>query len=190
MNPDPNIYNSENAWPAEPIKVVHQGYFDGGNNIVTLEICPFEYFPSTGQLNFFTSMDISLALTSGYSNGIGKINRLSKNQIIYDEILSGLVENKQDIILYKSSPNIIESITSTGQLPSYEYIVITPAEYVSSFTAFIEWKTKKGINIGIVIKEDILNNYSGDEIFPGDEIYDDAGKIKKGAAPTRLFENS
>ncbi|KUK59995.1 MAG: Uncharacterized protein XD81_0540, partial [Bacteroidetes bacterium 38_7] len=179
VNPDPDIYNSENAWPAKPIKVVHQGYFDGNNNIITLEICPFEYFPSTNQLNFFTSMDITLTLTSGYSNGINNINRLSKNQIIYDEILVGLVENKQDIDLYRSSPNIIASIVSTNQLPSYEYVVITPAEYVNAFTDFIEWKTKKGINIGIVIKEAIFSHYSGDEIFPGDEIYDDAGKIRQ-----------
>ena len=179
VNPDTEIYNSVDAWPAEPIKVVHQGYFDGNNNIVTLEICPFRYFPSTGQLDFFLSIDFIVSLTGEYSNGISTITRLNRNQLIYDEILMELVENKQDIELYNSVPNFIESLKDSSQLPTYEYVIITPTEYINSFTDFIEWKTKKGINIGIVPKEYILSNYSGDEIFAGDEIYDDAGKIRQ-----------
>jgi hypothetical protein len=177
--PDSEIYNSQYSWPLEPVVVEHQGYFDGSNNIITLAICPFEYSPKTGQLDLFTAIEINITLTSGYSNGITNINRLSKNQIIYDEMLSSLVENTQDIDLYKTSPNIIESITSTGSLLSFEYVIITPADYINSFDDFIDWKKKKGIDIGIVTIEDIKSNYSGDEIFPGDEIYDDAGKIRQ-----------
>jgi len=177
--PDTVIYNSPNKWPAEPVVFDHQGYFDGNNNILTLAICPFEYYPITGQLDFFTSIEINITLTSNYPNGIININRLSNNQPLYDVILSNLVENTQDINLYKTLPNFVTNIISRGPLTSYEYAIITPAAYINAFDDFIDWKKKKGIDIGIVTIEDIKNNYTGDLIFPGDEIYDDAGKVRQ-----------
>lgn len=40
-------------------------------------------------------------------------------------------------------------------------------------------KAKKGINIGVVTIEEIKQNYTGDLIHTGDEIYDDAGKVRQ-----------
>jgi hypothetical protein len=46
-SPKGSIYNSNAAYPVVPVKVSGQGYFALNNNILTLDVCPFEYHPLT-----------------------------------------------------------------------------------------------------------------------------------------------
>ena len=63
-------------------------------------------------------------------------------------------------------------------IPFYEYCVITSQNLKDAFTRLIAWKREKGLNAGVVCKEDILNNdyIVGDTVS---SIYDDAGKIRQ-----------
>lgn len=63
-------------------------------------------------------------------------------------------------------------------IPFYEYCVITSRELEPAFTRLVAWKREKGLNAGVVCKEDILNNtyILGDTVS---NIYDDAGKIRQ-----------
>lgn len=63
-------------------------------------------------------------------------------------------------------------------IPFYEYCVITSQNLKDSFTRLIAWKREKGLNAGVICKEDILNNtfIVGDTVS---SIYDDAGKIRQ-----------
>lgn len=63
-------------------------------------------------------------------------------------------------------------------IPFYEYCVITSRDLKPAFTRLIAWKREKGLNAGVVCKEDILNNayIVGDTVS---SIYDDAGKIRQ-----------
>lgn len=63
-------------------------------------------------------------------------------------------------------------------IPFYEYCVITSRELEPAFTRLVAWKREKGLNAGVVCKEDILNNtyIVGDTVS---NIYDDAGKIRQ-----------
>lgn len=63
-------------------------------------------------------------------------------------------------------------------IPFYEYCVITSRELKPAFTRLVAWKREKGLNAGVVCKEDILNNayIVGDTVS---SIYDDAGKIRQ-----------
>lgn len=176
--PDATVYTSQNAWPAEKVKLISQDYFDGNINLITLEIRPFEYHPTTGVMHFFTEMTLDITLSSNYPMGISNIHRLEKNQIIYDDILYQTVANPDDIGRHAGPKTMIDEIISSGPLPSYEYVIVAPSYFEEAFDDFIDWKTKKGIDIGVVHIEDILNTYDGDELFPGYEIYDDAGKLR------------
>ena len=68
-------------------------------------------------------------------------------------------------------------VTDIG-IPFYEYCVITSQDLKDAFTRLIAWKREKGLNAGVVCKEDILNNQYivGDTVS---SIYDDAGKIRQ-----------
>jgi hypothetical protein len=50
VTPDQSIYSSSAPFPDIQTAVVNQGYFDGANNIVQIEVRPFRYFPITNTL--------------------------------------------------------------------------------------------------------------------------------------------
>jgi hypothetical protein len=96
-------------------------------------------------------------------------------------MLFKLVENKNQIDTFLNVPIIVDEIGNTSSgLPAYEYVVVTPSIYTSTFSDFVTWKKQKGIDIGIVTIEDILGHYSGDMIFHDTcWILDDAGKLRQ-----------
>lgn len=63
-------------------------------------------------------------------------------------------------------------------IPFYEYCVITSQNLKDAFTRLVAWKREKGLNAGVVCKEDIFDNayIIGDTVS---SIYDDAGKIRQ-----------
>ncbi len=179
--PNRQVYLSSNAFPVDHTVSIRHGFFDGNCHILTLGICPFEYFPTTGQINILTSFDSNIELVSNYAQqGTIPVKRLRHSQELYNQILSALVENKEQINNFHITPTIVDEIEATPSgLPAYEYVVVTPQEYVSAFADFIVWKKQKGVDIGIVAIEDVLDNYDGDQLFTGDEIFDNAGKLRQ-----------
>ncbi|HVO72759.1 MAG TPA: C25 family cysteine peptidase, partial [Ignavibacteriaceae bacterium] len=61
-------------------------------------------------------------------------------------------------------------------LPFYKYVVITSNALKNSFNKFVEWKKRKGIDIGVVTTEDIYSSYTGDLVSG---INDSTGKIRQ-----------
>lgn len=95
-------------------------------------------------------------------------------------------EFSEDIELtlsFRHSSRRAETLTHNREtfdigIPFYEYCVITSQNLKDAFTRLIAWKREKGLNAGVVCKEDILNNayIIGDTVS---SIYDDAGKIRQ-----------
>lgn len=184
VKPDSTVYESDTPWPSEMVKTLRHGYFDGSNHIVTLAVCPFQYYPKSDRLEFFTNISFSLRFKSAESKAIYVPNRYRKNQEIYDAILNDIVDNPRDISAYSSPPNLLDSgvyppYKPWTPLPSYEYVVITNQTLKPGFDKFVNWKRRKGLDIGVITVEEITNCsfYSnGDEISG---IEDDAGKIRQ-----------
>lgn len=103
------------------------------------------------------------------------------------------IEDMELTLSYNHSPKRAETLTRGTQtidigIPFYEYCVITSQELMPAFTRLVAWKREKGLNAGVVCKDDILNNtyIVGDTvssyIVDGDTvsfINDDAGKIRQ-----------
>ena len=166
--PDLAIYNSNNAWPAEKVKIVNKGYFDGKNQIITIAISPFQYYPLTNKLNFYSTISFTLHLKQRTNSKMISANHTPKTQSLYSDILKSIVDNPQDIPTSTSTQTLNKSLTSGLPLPAndygYEYVIITDASLTSYFANFMDWKKRKGINIGIVTTNDIYNNYTSDNI--------------------------
>jgi hypothetical protein len=129
---------------------------------------------------FYYSFDIQLDIknegtTIIKNSGIHK-QRDSDTQIMYNNIMSSMVDNPKDIPFSKSNSSLLRLGTTVPQELSYEYVVVTSEELAPAFKRFVAWKNQKGINIGIVTMEYIRNNYSGDLISG---INDDAGKLRQ-----------
>lgn len=92
-------------------------------------------------------------------------------------------EDVELTLTYNHSPKRAEALTRNTRttdigIPFYEYCVITSQNLKDAFTRLIAWKREKGLNAGVVCKEDIVNNANivGDTVS---SIYDDAGKIRQ-----------
>jgi len=184
-HPNRQVYESTVAFPANNMVTVQHNFFDG-NHILTIGICPFEYYPATGQINMLTSFDLNIGLVPDtVQRNIIHAKRLCQSQEIYNRMLEGLVENKNQINTFQNTPIIVDEIGDTPSgLPAYEYVVVTPSAYTSAFSDFVTWKKQKGIDIGIVTIEEVLSHYSGDEIHDSANnlisvINDNAGKLRQ-----------
>ncbi len=107
-------------------------------------------------------------------------NPNSSDQEMYDDILSKMVDNPEDISKYQIKPTGNGTLYKIETQPAfYKYVIITSNALKSSFDKFVECKKRKGIYIGVVTKEDIFSNYTGDLIHSSHPIYYDAGKIRQ-----------
>ena len=181
-SPNTTVYNSNNIFPSTPIVGFNQGYFDGNNNIVSIDFCPFEYYPASGQLKQIVSATLTVNYTDGFRGGIQNISRLQKTQNLYDALLYLMVDNPEVIPDFRIAPNIVEDLgyTSSG-LPVYEYVVIAPSAFENhpDLNAFVAWKRQKGYRAGIVTVEEILQNYTEGDLIGTYPIHDDAGSLRQ-----------
>ncbi len=181
--PNKNVYNSKNEWPDKNVKVVHDGYFDGNNHIVTLEIIPVKYMPLLNKITIITKMNISLVLKGNNKKIELPKWRSVKTQEIIDNALKSIVENKSDIPLYRIKPKVSSVYGNDSQqlkkptpVEFHEYVIITIQALKPYFNDFVAWKKRKGIDIGVVTTSSIFANYTGDLISG---LYDNAGKIRE-----------
>lgn len=179
VKPNSEIYKSEDPYPSRIVQLAQDGYFDGQNHIVTLAVYPVQYIPKMNQLIFYSEIDISLVMEATTPPNLTVRNRKHSNQSIYDNILQSIVENPQDISLYQVKPMQFSSFGKTNSIATvnfYEYVVITTNALKNSFDKLVEWKKRKGIDIGVVTTEEIYADYTGDLISG---INDNAGKIRQ-----------
>lgn len=95
-----------------------------------------------------------------------------------------LSEDIELTLTYNQSTKRTEALNRNTQsidigIPFYEYCVITSQNLKDAFTRLIAWKREKGLNAGVVCKEDILDNSFcsvGDTVS---NINDGAGRIRQ-----------
>ncbi|MFZ2865698.1 MAG: C25 family cysteine peptidase [Ignavibacteriaceae bacterium] len=168
-----SYYDINKTYPNEMATIVHDGYFDGNNHIITIVISPIKYNPKSNVLLFYQSIDINLIMESTTAPNLVIRDRKASNQNLYDKVLTSMVNNPEAINLYQVKPTIS---LNPETLNCYEYVIVTTNALKNSFNKFIEWKKRKGLDVGVVTVEDILSSFSGDLISG---IYDDAGKIRQ-----------
>lgn len=178
---DSLLYNSNNKYPSNPIGDWHQEYFDCNNNIVSIEFCPFEYYPASSILKLITSATITVTYTDGFEGGTAQLQRLQATQKLYDSILYHMVDNPEVISSFRIPVTIVDVLRNTAtDLPVYEYVVVAPRNLVGALHDFVVWKNQKGYLAGVVAIEDILMAYpNGDQICPDGVILDDAGSLRQ-----------
>lgn len=174
--PNSDVYNSNKIYPENAAEIISDGWM-GGNHIVTLAFYPIQYIPLENRLKINNNFDIDLITENEYSNHLRINHRNQKMQKIFEKALKSLVDNPEDVTTYQKTPDSMFGKTSVSStLPFYEYVIVTGEDYESSFDDFIEWKKRKGLDIGLVTIEDIYSDYTGD-LKSG--IFDNAGKLRQ-----------
>jgi hypothetical protein len=183
VRPDKAIYESDDCYPKNAATVVSQGYLDGDKHIVTIAVCPIQYYPKSGRLAINTSIELQLKLGSAKMKAIHSAQSFVNGDGLYDKILKNLVDNPEMIGSYSSGSNqntasLSKAVTS---IPAYQYVIITTSALQPYFDKFIAWKKRKGIDIGVVTMEYIHNYCQGDHIsgITSHNIDDEAGRIRQ-----------
>jgi len=188
---DTNIYFSDLPYPVQLIHASGNGYWHNAN-IATIAIYPYKYFPSDSLLKFYSS----LSYTIYYSFPHGQISpdtlRADNDNLrAYKQQLGGMIENDTDIDSFLENILITSSYKKNiGNLPIADYIVIVPDATFKASQAlndFIFWKQKRGINIAVVTKEEIHNQYNGQVDAIGNIVYNNNNSIGGPAAEIRLY---
>jgi hypothetical protein len=197
IQPDKDIYDKDQPYPNEMIKVLHAGYFDGANRIVSISICPFQYNPTKGELTMLTNISFTLNLKSSKDQPI-YVNRRSKSsQEIYDKSLEALVDNKNAIGIYGKKPKEIvddsfynnekklTKSTSTNEskpkqpmsITPHPYMIITNESLKPYFNYLKYYLISKSIWVEVVTLTDVYAYYPTGDLTS--HIYDNAGKLRE-----------
>lgn len=178
VEPKNSIYQRDSLYPGKIAEIVQEGLFDGDIPIVTIAVYPVQYNPVKNVIDILSSLEIKLNYTVSERIAISK-KKTKRNLNEHKRLLSSAVDNHEDISRFGLDKFILET-SNSGDLKSvtadFEYLVITSEDLAASFTHFMAWKRRKGIDIGLVTVEDISSEYSGD-LTSG--IYDEAGKIRE-----------
>lgn len=176
--PDENIYSSDEIYPENAVEVIKDGWLDG-NHIVQLAFYPIQYSPVDNKLIFHENIYFQLNTRSGSRRPDPVRKRSKYSQNVYDSALKMAVDNDEDISLYQVKPNqyLSKTLADSADLKYYDYIIITKDSLISAFDDLVEWKKRKGIDIGIIDVDSIISAYpNGDEISG---LNDDAGSVRQ-----------
>lgn len=182
VEPDSAVYVSGSPFPGKLAEPITHGYFDGANRIATLALYPLQYVPATGELTLYTSITFDINLVTSEGQPIYPAIRLRHLQTVYDNVLTHLVDNPEDIPLHGYTPELVDTFNltggDTGAITTYgrAYELVSEDSLVDYFDEFAEWMTRKGVPT-IVQRRSLINDcFSGDEVSG---IYDEPGKIRE-----------
>lgn len=168
VSPNSAIYSSNVAYPTNTLEIIDEQCVLG-YKIVTVEIHPFSYIPSTGQLKLNTSVDFTLSYNVNSSIDERYTTISEKRDIIAKKMIANMVFNSADIstvlggakntITSNSTTNIKSLPSDIGTTP--DMIIITSLDYETDFHTFALSKTKKGLPTTVITTELIEANYNG-----------------------------
>ncbi len=147
---DISIYQSEEAYPSNGNKS-HNTQFWAGHGIGTVHYTPFVYHPKSGEINYYRQVSLVIK-TKSTKKAKAALQLLNSKS---DESISHFVEN----------PNYLKSYPQTASTKStnYDYLIITPEEFVSEFDGLVNHYTIRGLKTVVKSKEEILTEASGQD---------------------------
>ena len=158
------LYNTSSFYPGKYVEIINRGKM-GGQPLVCLAVYPLQYNPANKRVVLVGDINIKINLQDDYTPGIDRAPTGSS-------LLAGLVNNPREL----SRPISGGSHNNDGYLPGESplglgsgYVIITSAELAPAFYPYFVWKNQKGLSASLVLIEDILRTYSGE---------DDAAKLR------------
>lgn len=178
--PDKTVYSSRSPYPAQPVKYISDGYFDGNKHIVTVAVYPALYTPVGNKLTLISSLTFTLNVNPNAQPTLHSIVRPAvANQTLYDQSLLHIIDNAADIGRFYPGGTVVAKPFWTWHVPAYEYVVVTSRNLIPAYQEIVGWKRRKGLDAGVVAIEDILADpaaAAGDVVS---HINDNAGKLRQ-----------
>ena len=152
------VYLGKDVYPTSAIEFVRTAGYRN-YNLVDVRVNPFSYSPDTGQLEFYSEIDIQINYDFN--------EELPLNYLIRDSS-ENINEYAEKIVLnYDQAKNWYE--TSKDNRASNEFVIITTSSLTSAVSDLADWEETKGKTTEVVTTSWISSNYDG---------YDLAEKIR------------
>ena len=170
VGPDPSIYNSDELFPGEFIRITGEGIMDGAR-IVTVEVKPLQYRPKSKRLYLVRPIAFEFVFSPQAPPELRAKLRGKNEQAVYDAVLQSVVQNKNEILAYYQKPAIVEEsqIGGAAPYPVGPAIIIAPQQFHSPFQPYADWMTDQGIRTYLITPQTIY------QYFPG---VDNAEKVR------------
>lgn len=146
------IYESENLYPDQLVTIENIGY-SRGYQILTVNINPVQYLPSTGALYYHPRIQFMVKTSDTNTPRSGLFRNLLKdvNQI------REKIANPETIDTYTSDPEKTQTLSSSNKL-----LIITTDEFKSGFIPLAEKHTSLGLQTTIKTLTDIGSSLPGE----------------------------
>ena len=151
------IYASSDLYPGRYVEIIDKGVM-GSQPLATIAVYPIQYRPNNGKVFLIGEIEIHITLEENLS--------FSNNRMpVGAELLKGIVDNPEALNYTGfNRPHLGDGlpgdlILGTGA----EYIIITSGELAPAFYPYAVWKNQKGLLTEMVLIEDILRQYTGED---------------------------
>jgi hypothetical protein len=156
--PDEDIYGSWDYFPGYCYQILNQGAF-GDQPIVTLAIYPVQLRPRSGEIIVLNEIQIKIELSDNPGQRLSL--EIPGSQIVQNSIFNRNYTKNLSGPPRSSFPSTIPGTHMMGL--GAEYLLITSDELAADFYPYICWKNQKGVLAEIVIIDDILASYFGED---------------------------
>jgi hypothetical protein len=138
------VYSSNEAYPQDMIQVKASGTFHC-YPYLSLLVCPFQYYPDSGELYYVTDGVITITYSSPSSLPTEVMK--SHQSPSFDEMSTLFINS--DLF---TETNPLDKPETSGLNEAFDYVIITTDALVSAVTSseFIEWKKSVGYSVKIV----------------------------------------
>jgi len=154
---DMAIYNSSDLYPGKYIELLNYGVM-GAQPLACFAIYPIQYRPIDGELMMVGEINIEIHLNSNLLPQSGPLPEAIN-------IVRQMVNNPEGISIQAPSLTSGDGTIPGGTIMGIgaEYLIITSGELAPAFYPFAVWKNQKGLLTEIVLIEDVLARYSGED---------------------------
>ena len=167
LGPDPAIYTSQRPFPGQTVEFLGQSDLTG-QAMAFVRVHPLQYIPAEGRLHLATAITFRVIGAPGYvCRDYLPANASPAARAAYERALRAMVINPQDVQPAAAAPG-------TGGAPqparlepgSFDYVIITRADWVDDFQPLADWRTREGLPATIVTTEWIFNEsgYGGSNL--------------------------
>jgi hypothetical protein len=161
VEPDAQIYNADQLFPAELVNQDHNTQFLCGHSIGLVTINPIQYDPANGKLYYYPSLNVRL-ITKPDDKSMESYQRFLRRTEKVNARLNKVVHNPEDILSYYGS------VRNERDEETIDYLIVTKYLLVDDIFPLAEFKRQSGMTVKIIPTTDpdgtgVYDVYEGED---------------------------
>ncbi len=153
--PNDEVYSRNQFYPQNLTTGLTTQYMRG-HAVAMFNLFPLQYNPQTKEIIFYRDLQVTIR-TESSSEAQRAFDNFYRSDTATQNRLARLVSNSSEITRYPYRNN-------NRDVDDYEYIIITPNQFLTGLSDFAAFKQSQGYHVLIKTTEDIYSEYPGVDI--------------------------